>query len=758
MHETPRHWLVARGIRLLLLIPVFGVVLIAGLWLAIVSRLDWERETTLASALHATEGFAAAFAEYSIRELRDIDRTTRLVKAQFERSGDVELHHLKRSRLLPTEGLIRVTITDSNGRIVDASGDFSEALNVADRDYFRRHAAQDTGELDISQARTAGGADLPPIVISRRLNLPDGGFGGIVIVTVDPGYFADFYREATLGRQGMLAMLSMDGVYRVRRMGDHVDAAFDGSMTPLFAAATANDAGSYIRDSVIDHTRRLLAYRKLKGYPLIVAVARAEDEVLADFTQRRAVYLATGEVVTAIMVVFFAVYTLLAFRARQSAREVRRQKSFLQALVDNLPMSVMARGMKLAERGRVVLWNPAAEFIFGVRAEDALGKTVGDFFPPDRAAAVEERDRALLESPMVQEVPRLAIDVPQRGRRLCRVVRVPVFDADDQVEYIVSITDDITEQQARADQLRLISTVFETTADAIVLSDAEDRVIAVNAAFTRLTGFEPAEMLGKLLTESPFAPSDPVAHAMRQEQLAQNGYVTAEVMRHRKDGSELPCWLTKNCVRDDGGNIVNYVRVFTDISQLKKAQQRLEQFASFDTLTGLPNRRLFDLRLEQVLKRAERSGGHLGLLFIDLDGFKSVNDIYGHDAGDALLREVANRLRQSVRAGDSLCRLGGDEFTVIVEDATLPQDAIAVAERIVATLGVTFDIAGRAIRSGASVGIALYPAHARDAATLVKSADVAMYQAKQAGGRRYKMAATSFPAVQVEKPTEVPSA
>ena len=550
-------------------------------------------------------------------------------------------------------------------------------------------------------------------------------------------------------------MLSMDGVYRVRRMGDHVDAAFDGSMTPLFAAATANDAGSYIRDSVIDHTRRLLAYRKLKGYPLIVAVARAEDEVLADFTQRRAVYLATGEVVTAIMVVFFAVYTLLAFRARQSAREVRRQKSFLQALVDNLPMSVMARGMKLAERGRVVLWNPAAEFIFGVRAEDALGKTVGDFFPPDRAAAVEERDRALLESPMVQEVPRLAIDVPQRGRRLCRVVRVPVFDADDQVEYIVSITDDITEQQARADQLRLISTVFETTADAIVLSDAEDRVIAVNAAFTRLTGFEPAEMLGKLLTESPFAPSDPVAHAMRQEQLAQNGYVTAEVMRHRKDGSELPCWLTKTCVRDDGGRIVNYVRAFTDISRLKDAQRRLEQLASVDTLTGLLNRRLFDLRLEAALQGAERWGRSCRAL---------VHRSRRIQVGQRYLWPRRGR-RAAAGGRPPLAAMGAGRrqplparrrrVHVIVVDATLPQDAIAVAERIVATLAVPFDVAGRAIRSGASVGIALYPAHARDAATLVKSADVAMYQAKQAGGRRYKMAATSFPAVQVEKPTEV---
>jgi PAS domain S-box-containing protein len=361
-------------------------------------------------------------------------------------------------------------------------------------------------------------------VISRRLNRPDGGFAGIVIVTVDPAYFADFYRESTLGRQGMLAMLSMDGVYRVRRMGDRVDAAFDGSTTPLFAAAMSNDAGSYIRDSVIDHTRRLLAYRRLAGYPLIVAVARAEDEVLADFTQRRVVYLATGAVATAIMVIFFAANTLLAFRSHRSAREARRQKSFLQALVDNLPMSVMVRSMKIAERGRVILWNPAAEFIFGVPANEALGKYIRDFFPPDRAAAVEERDRALLDSPMVQEVPRLVIDVPQRGRRLCRVVRVPVFDVDDQVEYIISITHDITEQQARADELRLISTVFETTADAIVLSDAEDRVIAVNAAFTRVTGFEAGEMLGKLLTESPFAPSDPVQYAARQEQMAASAF------------------------------------------------------------------------------------------------------------------------------------------------------------------------------------------------------------------------------------------
>ena len=729
--------------RSLLLIPLFGTLLIAVLWLALTSRINTEREVTLASATRATESYAAAFSEYTLRELRDIDRTAWLVKAEVERYGVVDLPYLMRNSLVPAGGTIRVGVINSRGDVIATSGDLDSIRNVSDRDYFRLHAAADTGALDISQPITGRSSGQSEIKLTRRLNLADGSFGGVVILSVAPSYFAKFYRESQLGSHGMLAILGMDGVFRVRRSGDQIDAAFDGSASPMFEAAAAHAEGSYIRESVFDHARRLVAYRKLTEYPLIVAVAQAEDEVMADFAQRRSVYLVVGIIISIAIILFFSINTVLAYGARRSAIEVRRQKAFLQALVDNMPLGLIVRSARDPDSGRIKVWNPAAEIIFHRPAAEAMDRCIGDIFPSAYAASVEARDCAMLASPMVQDVLEVAADLAHQPNRVLHIVRAPIFDVDDKVEYVVSIIHDVTADQARTAELRLSAKVFETTADAIVLSDADDRVIAVNAAFTKMTGYHSDEMLDKRLVDSPFRPTDPGGYAARQAQLALDGCVTAEVLRRRKDGSLLPCWLTQTCVRDEDGATVNFVRVFTDISELKEAQRRLEELASYDALTGLLNRRMFHHHLDLALRRAGRSQRGVGLLFIDLDGFKKINDTHGHETGDAVLKEVAARLQRCVRATDTVCRLGGDEFTVIMEDATLPRDAITVSERIVAALATPADVAGESFACKTSIGIAFSPEHGQDAETLLHRADLAMYRAKQDGGHCFVIATAS---------------
>jgi diguanylate cyclase (GGDEF)-like protein/PAS domain S-box-containing protein len=741
----------ARPSWFLLLIPLFGVLLLGALWSAFVVRHHSEREATLALAMRETESFAAAFSEYTLRELRDLDRTSWLIKAQFEHDGTVNLPYLMRNQLLPRTGPIRVSVTDGTGNVIASNQESTSTVSMADRDFFQRHAANDTGVLDISQPFTGHRYGPSAIRMSRRLNLHDGAFGGVVILSVDPTYFADFYRESQLGSHGVVAMLGTDGVYRMRRSGNQIDAAFDGSTTPLFAHAAAKSEGAYVGDSSIDHTRRLIAYRKLADYPLIVAVARSEDEVMAQFNRFWATYLVASSGASLVIFIFFATTTVLAYRARRSAIEVRRQRGFLQALVDNMPLGVIARSMKAHDRGRIIVWNPAAEVIFGVPGASALGKSIDDVFAPDYAAGIAQRDRELLASPMVQDLPQVKAELRHVGPRLLRVVRAPIFDLNDKVGHVLSIIQDVTSEEARADALRLSAKVFETTADAIVISDAEDRVIAVNAAFSRLTGFEPGEMLGKPLDASPFRSSDPAEFSTRRQTLLEDGSVTAEVLRYRKDGSSLTCRLTRTCVRDVEGTIVNYVRVVTDISKLKDAQKEVERLANLDVLTGLLNRRMFHDRLEQALGRAERAGQSVGLLFIDLDHFKTINDAHGHDAGDAVLQEVTRRLQRCVRASDSVCRLGGDEFTIVMENAMLPTDAYLVAERIAWALDDPIDIGSRYVECQASLGIALYPEHGREAETLLKHADMAMYRAKHAGRERCVMATAEDPVTEAEE-------
>ena len=288
------------------------------------------------------------------------------------------------------------------------------------------------------------------------------------------------------------------------------------------------------------------------------------------------------------------------------------------------------------------------------------------------------------------------------------------------------------ERQAR--DLRLASKVFENTADAVIVSDADDRVMMVNPAFTRLTGYAEREMVGKLLADSPFRPIDPIQSAERMAVQRQQGFVTAEVLRYRKDGTELPLWITASNVTDEHGRITNFVRVFTDISHLKESQRRLETLASSDPLTGLHNRRAFDERLQQALERRHAGGAGFALLFVDLDTFKSVNDAFGHDHGDQLLKILGRRLQSCVRTEDMLCRFGGDEFAIILEGEGAAADAARVARRVLAACAQPFGVGEDVLRISASIGIAVCPDHGDDVPTLLKSADAAMYAAKRSGG------------------------
>jgi diguanylate cyclase (GGDEF)-like protein len=245
-------------------------------------------------------------------------------------------------------------------------------------------------------------------------------------------------------------------------------------------------------------------------------------------------------------------------------------------------------------------------------------------------------------------------------------------------------------------------------------------------------------MVGVTLAESPFRPIDIAESIVRAERLQRDGHVTGEVPRFRKDGTPLALWITASCVRNPDNSIRNYVRVFTDISLLKETQKELEQLASFDTLTELPNRRLLQDRLVQGLLRAERRKVSMAVMFVDLDGFKGVNDTLGHDVGDLLLREVARRLSTCIRASDTIGRIGGDEFAVILEDALLPGDAEQIGERIVAAFTAPFMLKGQLVRTSASIGIAIYPQDGVDGESLLKNADVAMYKAKRKGCNRFE--------------------
>jgi diguanylate cyclase (GGDEF)-like protein/PAS domain S-box-containing protein len=283
------------------------------------------------------------------------------------------------------------------------------------------------------------------------------------------------------------------------------------------------------------------------------------------------------------------------------------------------------------------------------------------------------------------------------------------------------------------EHLQQAAVVFESTNEAILVTDARSRILAVNRAYETITGYAAAEAIGRNPSFQQSGHHDAAFYRALWERLLRDGAWQGELWNRRKNGEAYAVWQSISGVKDASGQVTRYVSLFTDITPIKAAEGRLYHLAHHDPLTGLPNRLLFATSLEQAMARCERHQGSLALLFLDLDHFKLVNDTLGHPAGDTLLQVIAQRLRDGVRAQDAVARLGGDEFTVLMEDVGTRDEAARAAKALLALVSQPVELEGRTVVPSASVGIALYPQDAGTAVDLNRAADAALYRAKANG-------------------------
>ncbi|WP_126446581.1 EAL domain-containing protein [Sulfuricystis multivorans] len=288
------------------------------------------------------------------------------------------------------------------------------------------------------------------------------------------------------------------------------------------------------------------------------------------------------------------------------------------------------------------------------------------------------------------------------------------------------------------ERLRQAAAVFAATRDGIVITDLAPRILAVNRAWSEITGYSEAEALGQNPRMLKSGRQDRPFYQTLWATLRQAGHWQGEIWNRRKNGEIYAEWLSISTIYDERGRPTNYVGVLTDLSHLKAVEEKLEHLAHHDILTDLPNRLMMQVRLAAALERAHRSPQRLATLFVDLDRFKDVNDSLGHPAGDALLVEVAKRLRSRLREEDLLARVGGDEFVAVLENLETPDQAAIVARGLIEQLTEPFFINGSAVFIGASIGISLHPDDAQDATELIQHADAALYLAKQEGRNTYR--------------------
>ncbi|MDP3391146.1 MAG: EAL domain-containing protein [Methylococcaceae bacterium] len=287
-------------------------------------------------------------------------------------------------------------------------------------------------------------------------------------------------------------------------------------------------------------------------------------------------------------------------------------------------------------------------------------------------------------------------------------------------------------------QLKLAAKVFEQSTEGFLITDAQSNVIRVNHAFTAITGYSEDEVLGQNPRFLSSGRQNQDFYRTMWQQINSIGYWQGEIWNRRKNGQEYPEFLSISAVHNQLGQVTEYVAVFSDITKQKASEDQLTFNAMHDPLTALPNRVLLFHSLEHAIEMAHREGKQLALLMLDLDGFKHVNDSFGHLLGDQLLQQVAERLASRLRGVDMVARLGGDEFTVLLEDLAHEDDAARVAEAIIEDLSEPWQLPGVGeVRIGVSIGISLYPQHGDNPEILLQQADTALYHSKAAGRNRF---------------------
>ncbi len=636
----------------------------------------------------------------------------------------------------PADGLSTIRGARPDGGVLDSLSDAC-----------RQVAAGDAGRLStLAPVRDEAKAEwLIPLTRLRAgaAGCPDR------IVLLRSAYVNDFLHRLDVD---FAVLTGTDGTILARFPDAAAQTGRSLGKASVFAAAWAQaPSGTLVSTSPVDGKVRINAYAGLPDLPLILAVGYDNARVAGVVGTERDRIAVNFGVLALALVLGCAVSRHFVFGYLDSRQTMHRQREEFRRrwefAVEGSRQGVWdwdsATGRVFCSRlGRSILgyaddreYAPAAAWFRRIHADDLW---------PVRRALVRYRrgESAHLE---------LRIRLRRGDGGECWILlrgTALAAAADGRPQRIVGTFADVTEDENANLEARLAATVFSQAAEGVVISDDRNRVVKVNKAYTEITGYEEAEVLGRDPGFPTAGRHDRQFYDTMLAQLRARGHWRGEVWNRRKDGGTYAQWLSITVVRDAAGKVIRHVAIFSDITNQKKKEELIERHAYYDALTGLANRRLLLDRLEQEVLRAASQDGAFVLLFVDLDNFKDINDSLGHVAGDSVLTQTARRLEACIEVGDTVARLAGDEFVILarpagerapggIEEAADPATA-ALAQRVVRALSEPVRHQTQEIQVSASVGIACYPTDATDAANLLASADRAMYLAKEEGRNTYR--------------------
>ncbi|MCR6632229.1 MAG: diguanylate cyclase [Magnetospirillum sp.] len=414
----------------------------------------------------------------------------------------------------------------------------------------------------------------------------------------------------------------------------------------------------------------------------------------------------------------------------RAERGLRESEERLWKILEESPVGV---SVSRRSDGRVVFANTRFCEIIGARQDDVVGKPARNHFVDDA-----QRRRIIERLKAQGHIDDQEVEFRRRdGTPFWSLLTLRTTRMENDVVNLAWVYD-ISAMKAAEASLKLTAKVVESASEAVVITNSRNQIEYVNPAFTAITEYLPEDVLGANPSMLQSGRHDADFYRAMWEEIRRTGRWRGEIWNRRKSGEFYAEWLSIAAIKDDAGVATHHIAIFSDITHRKEDEERVWRQANYDALTGLPNRSLFLDRLNQAVRQSRREGKQFALMFLDLDGFKKVNDTLGHAAGDILLQQAAARLIECMRASDTVARLAGDEFTCILWGIRNREDVAMVAAKILDRLSEPFDLEGGVAEVHGSIGIAVFPDHSADGAELMKLADEAMYNVKKRGKNNFE--------------------
>ncbi len=448
-----------------------------------------------------------------------------------------------------------------------------------------------------------------------------------------------------------------------------------------------------------------------------------------------------GALLVPIIAFVAGVVVIFLRRTVEANRLTDEAKAYAESLVQAAPEAWLI----VDSQGRIRGTNSQAQALFGYSQYEMRHMSIDELMPERMRAHHAALRDSFFAAPSVRPLgkARDLVAATASGREFPIEISLSYTRRNGELLAIAALRN-ITERREAERRQRLAQQVFDITAEAILVTDSEERIIDMNEAFCSMTGYRREEILGKSPDILSSGRHKEDFYEIFWQALNSTGHWQGEIWNRHKEGYAFPSLSSISAVKDERGNVTNFVAVYSDITSIKENEERLEELAHFDQLTGLPNRLLFHDRLRSSMARTRRQKSYLVVMYVDLDGFKAVNDTLGHEAGDQLLVRAATHLRASIRDDDTAARLGGDEFALLFNGLSSTEHVRMLAQRVIENLTLTVETEAEPLAVTASVGVALYVGDSSSEEQLLERADQAMYQAKRQGKQRYCLSKACF--------------